>query len=442
MTINLNTVRCVDNRTTDREELERLAASIGNLGLLQPILLREIDETAEKQGYEVVDGRRRYRALMLLERYELDEADYRVIDTEDPELISFVANVERKDLSLWEEVDQFSSLGGKYSVAELAQLLGRSEKYVRIRLKLSNLAPEIRRKAAKYPTMTIDGWSTVAAYPVNCQLEIPDWWFNYNVRTISDELERKFAHRLELALFDVAGCAGCLNRSDTEPWLFEELKDKTKVRCLDSACWEKRRIERLKELAAEAVTDGLRLVATAESEPPKTFKKMTYIVRNSWELPPACPKEKADAFVFWGCEAGRYCKLKEDKKSEKAAAAEPAMTAEERNAAKARKTARLRFASAVAKLEKLPPRPDAVTLVKLQAILGIGWVGEHYELRDLDDLEAAEVADKVWCKCIAEFGRRAGWAKQATLAEQDDRNDRVAARLLGIDWSEFEKDGE
>ena len=434
--INLNEIRCVDNRELSRDAIGQLAANIGNVGLLQPLLLRRIEPTAAGERYEVLAGRRRYRALLLLERYELADPDYRILDTDEPELISFVENFERKNLTLWEEVDQLRVLTGKYSAAELATLLGRSEKYVRLRLKLAELHPELRRNVAKYPRMTAAHWEAVAAFPPSCQKEIPERLLEspFPVSGMKIELEERFMALLSRAAFDTSGCENCPNRSDSEPWLFEELKDADRVRCLDAVCFQHRTAGYIKELAREAEKRGLRLVATDEPLP-KELKRLKYTTCHEYELPEPCDAETADLLVIWGGSAGKFFRKRREEKAKKSD--EPPMSAPERAAAKRKKLARLKFAARLAGLEQLPPTPPPAKMIKLAGILGVGWIGEHYELKDIDAIDPEEIADKIWCKCVSEFARRANFAKNDTLARQDTANDEAAARLCGLNWSEF-----
>jgi len=136
--LNLNEILCEDNREFSDAEIERLAVSIGNVGLLNPLTLESLPDPVGCAAYRVIAGRRRYRALMLLQRYELADDEYRIVDSGDSDLVSFVENVERKDLSLGEEVRQLTELRARYDVGELASLLGRSRAYVALRLNLGN----------------------------------------------------------------------------------------------------------------------------------------------------------------------------------------------------------------------------------------------------------------------------------------------------------------
>lgn len=91
-------------RSFDRASIEALAASIGELGLLEPIVVRR-----QGGGFEIVAGERRYRALRQL---GWERAPVRVVAFDDAqaELAGAVENLNREDLSPLEEVDAVLSV--------------------------------------------------------------------------------------------------------------------------------------------------------------------------------------------------------------------------------------------------------------------------------------------------------------------------------------------
>lgn len=86
-------------RAFDEAGIEALAASIRDLGLLEPIVVR-----AQGDGFEIVAGERRYRALRSLGR---ESAPVRVVAFSDAqaELAGAVENLSREDLTPLEEAD-------------------------------------------------------------------------------------------------------------------------------------------------------------------------------------------------------------------------------------------------------------------------------------------------------------------------------------------------
>lgn len=109
MNIHFKNIDCVKNR--DLGDIDALAASIKQHGLLQPILLRRKDD----DNFRIVDGRRRFYALYMLDKKELTPEQYRLQDFSDEEELqaAFVVNTERKQLSIAEEVQQLAELEKK-----------------------------------------------------------------------------------------------------------------------------------------------------------------------------------------------------------------------------------------------------------------------------------------------------------------------------------------
>lgn len=91
-------------RSFDPASIEALAVSIGELGLLEPIVVRP-----QGGGFEIVAGERRYRALQQLGR---ERAPVRVVAFDDlqAELAGAVENLNREDLTPLEEVDAVLSV--------------------------------------------------------------------------------------------------------------------------------------------------------------------------------------------------------------------------------------------------------------------------------------------------------------------------------------------
>ncbi len=91
-------------RTFHQESIDALAASINELGLLEPIVVRE-----QGNGFEIVAGERRYRALRQL---AWERAPVRIVAFNDAqaELAVAVENLNREDLSPLEEVDAVLSV--------------------------------------------------------------------------------------------------------------------------------------------------------------------------------------------------------------------------------------------------------------------------------------------------------------------------------------------
>ena len=128
----------------DDVELDELAASIKERGVIQPILVRPIANVAD--AYEIVAGERRWRAA---QRAGVHEVPIVVIEAGDREAleIAIIENVQRADLNALEEAAGYAQLGAEYgySHADVARVVGKSRSHVANTLRLVNL-PEHTKK--------------------------------------------------------------------------------------------------------------------------------------------------------------------------------------------------------------------------------------------------------------------------------------------------------
>ena len=130
-------------------EIQALADSIKEKGLLQPILVKKV----ENGQIIIVSGERRFRAHQLLERDTIPAW----FTTGDPEELALVENLVREDLSAVETAEALDRLRDKLegqSQADLAKLIGKAESTVSEILSLNKLPQHIRdeiRGDKRYP---------------------------------------------------------------------------------------------------------------------------------------------------------------------------------------------------------------------------------------------------------------------------------------------------
>ena len=119
-------------------ELDELAASIKERGVIQPILARAIPRIAD--SYEIVAGERRWRAA---QRAGLHEVPIVVIEAGDREAleIAIVENVQRTDLNALEEANGYAQLGAEYGYShnDIARIIGKSRSHIANTLRLLKL---------------------------------------------------------------------------------------------------------------------------------------------------------------------------------------------------------------------------------------------------------------------------------------------------------------
>ena len=128
-------------------ELEDLANSIRERGIIQPILVRTVPGLAD--SYEIIAGERRWRAA---QRAGLFDAPIVIIEAGDKESleIAIVENVQRTDLNALEEAEGYERLGSEfgYSQNDLARVIGKSRSYVANTLRLLKLSEATRKHLA------------------------------------------------------------------------------------------------------------------------------------------------------------------------------------------------------------------------------------------------------------------------------------------------------
>ncbi len=136
-------------KAMDPAALEELAADIAGRGVLQNLVVRP--HPKRKDRYQVVCGARRLAAVKrLVKRGELNgetTLPCRVIEIDDFGLVelALAENVQRADMTPLEEAAGFGKLIGLGATPkELALRFGRPERFIRQRVALNNLIPEVK----------------------------------------------------------------------------------------------------------------------------------------------------------------------------------------------------------------------------------------------------------------------------------------------------------
>ncbi|MBI8385153.1 ParB N-terminal domain-containing protein [Pseudomonas aeruginosa] len=132
-------------RTTPRQSIPELAASIARIGLLQNLI---VILAADGEQYEVVAGDRRLTALKLLARKKRIAADYEVpcllVADASARTVSLAENVQRENMH---PADQFAAFAALVKegrpIEDIAADFGVSPLVVQRRLKLANVSPRL-----------------------------------------------------------------------------------------------------------------------------------------------------------------------------------------------------------------------------------------------------------------------------------------------------------
>jgi ParB family chromosome partitioning protein len=125
----------------DEATLQELAASIREHGVLQPILVRPLEDDM----FQLIAGERRWRASRAAGLATIP-ALVEEIDDDTALEISIIENLQREDLSPLDEAAMYDRMvrDHGYSVRRLAQKLGKDKGYLANRLRLADAPPEVR----------------------------------------------------------------------------------------------------------------------------------------------------------------------------------------------------------------------------------------------------------------------------------------------------------
>lgn len=123
-----------------QDEIDTLAESIKNFGVIQPISVRRKDD-----HFELIIGERRLRASKAADMKFIPAV---VVDADDEEsaLVALIENVQRVDLSYLEEAEAMKRLMDDHDLTqkEVAEKLGLKQSTVSNKLRLLNLSDEIK----------------------------------------------------------------------------------------------------------------------------------------------------------------------------------------------------------------------------------------------------------------------------------------------------------
>jgi ParB family transcriptional regulator, chromosome partitioning protein len=129
-------------RRFDETDLQTLADSIATHGVLQPLLLRPLDDGTQR--YEIVAGERRWRAAQIAGLHQVP-ALVRKFDDLGTLEVSIVENVQRADLNAIEEAQAYQQLIDRFGRTQqsIADSVGRSRAHIANTLRLLSLPDDI-----------------------------------------------------------------------------------------------------------------------------------------------------------------------------------------------------------------------------------------------------------------------------------------------------------
>ncbi len=125
----------------NEEALDEMAASIREHGVLQPVLVRPLDDGR----FQLIAGERRWRASKIAGQ-ETIPAIVEDIDDDTALEIAIIENLQREDISPLDEAAMYDSMIREhgYSIRKLAEKVGKDKGYLENRLRLADAPPEVR----------------------------------------------------------------------------------------------------------------------------------------------------------------------------------------------------------------------------------------------------------------------------------------------------------
>jgi ParB family chromosome partitioning protein len=179
----------------DEENLWKLAESMRQEGLIQPITLRRLLPTAgdrEDPGYELVSGERRLRAAKLLEWPLIEARVISVISEGEVAAKGLIENLQREDLNPIEEAEGFAQLNqvdaAYWTHERVGQVTGKSRVYITQSLSLLRL-PEMVKEDVRRRTYSRGHALEIARLPgSSLQLSV--------AKMIPDRLTREKTRKL------------------------------------------------------------------------------------------------------------------------------------------------------------------------------------------------------------------------------------------------------
>jgi len=124
----------------NEKAIAELAESIKRYGVIQPITVRNINN----EYYELVSGERRLRAARVADLKTIPVIVAKMSE-EDSAIIAIMENVQREDLTCFEEAESYRQLMRYYHLTQenIAKILGKSQSFIANKIRLLKLDPEV-----------------------------------------------------------------------------------------------------------------------------------------------------------------------------------------------------------------------------------------------------------------------------------------------------------
>ena len=259
-------------RKNFREDtLLELAESIKQSGVLQPICVRPKDE-----GFEIVYGERRYWAAAMA-NLKFIPALVRDLSDAEAEDAAITENLQREDVRPREEAAAYKRAlqSGRHTIESLVGKFGKSEAYIRSRLKLCELIDALAGMLDK-EEISVGVATEIAKYPADIQQEVYDdhfaegcynSWKTARIKEIARRLYERYMTKLESYNFDKTECLSCQHNTANQV-LFKDECTGGCAGCQNRECMIRKNNEFLVQKAVKLLKDDPRTTLATGGETP------------------------------------------------------------------------------------------------------------------------------------------------------------------------------
>lgn len=245
-------------KTFNEALLKQLSESIKKHGVLQPITVRK-----SGKEYVIVMGERRFRASKLASKKTIP-CIVRTYKNNDVLEVQIIENLQRQDVEPTEEAEAIAFLSEKYSPSEIAKRLGRSDNFIRQRLKLAGLIEGFKH-FIRNGDMTISLGIGVALFePEEQQMMLETMGEDFNAHQVNRMIKDQ-TFDLEKASFDIAdkklivkagACIECPFNAANQGNLFGD----GKMVCTKATCYESKKSKSFLNLIEKSKKEQIILV--------------------------------------------------------------------------------------------------------------------------------------------------------------------------------------
>ena len=252
------------------ESLQELSESIAQVGVLQPICVRPKDDM-----FEIVYGERRYWAA---ERAGLNliPAVVRELDDAEAEDAAITENLQREDVKPLEEAAAYSRAldSGRHTVESLVGKFGKSEAYIRSRLKLCTLIDPLAELLDR-EEISVGVAIEIAKYDDKIQQEVFEEhfsehcrssWKNARIKEVARKLYQRYMTQLDTYRFDKTECRTCMNNTANQV-LFRDCTEGC-AGCQHMECMIRKNEAFLKQKAVDLQHSDPRTVIAGDDDAP------------------------------------------------------------------------------------------------------------------------------------------------------------------------------